>query len=154
MNQSTNSQSGFKGIKFINKEKTIAIPFHHPQDTQLKCPSVRLYDMAINYIEHSKFFGVWLDKNLKWSTHMQKLANKLSKICCGLRVVGRVTGPETVCTLCYAYFQSLLSYGLNFGGNSVYAKLIFRLQKRAIRVMMQIPKTASCKQHFKSLHIY
>jgi hypothetical protein len=32
-------------------------------------------------------------------------------------------------------------------------KLIFRLQKRAIRAMMQIPKTASCKQHFKSLHI-
>jgi hypothetical protein len=100
-----------------------------------------------------KILGVWLDKNLKWSLHMHKLANKLSKICFGSWVVRRVTGPETVRTLYYAYLQSLLSYGLILWGNSVNAKLIFRLQKRAIRIMMQIPKTTSCKQHFKSLHI-
>jgi hypothetical protein len=40
-----------------------------------------------------------------------------------------------------------------FWGNSVNVKLIFRLQKRAIRAIMQIPKTASYKQRFKSLHI-
>jgi hypothetical protein len=120
---------------------------------QLECPSIKLYDTAINYTDHSTFLGVWLDKNLRWSIHTQKLANKLCKICFGIRVVRRVTGLETVCTLYYAYFQSLLSYGLIFWGNSVNAKLIFRLQKRAIRAMIQIPKTASCKQHFKSLHI-
>jgi hypothetical protein len=31
--------------------------------------------------------------------------------------------------------------------------LIFRLQKRVIRAILQISKTASCTQHFKSLHI-
>jgi hypothetical protein len=36
---------------------------------------------------------------------------------------------------------------------SAKAKLIFRLQKRAIRTMMQIRRTASCKQYFKYLHI-
>jgi hypothetical protein len=55
--------------------------------------------------------------------------------------------------LYYAYFQSLLIYGLIFWGNLGNAKLIFRLQKRAIRTMMQIPKIISCKQYFKSLHI-
>jgi hypothetical protein len=79
----------------INKEKTIAISFHHPQKIQLKCPSVQLYDMAINYIDHSKLLGVWLDKILKWSIHTQNLTNKLSKICFGLWVVRRVTGQET-----------------------------------------------------------
>jgi hypothetical protein len=108
---------------------------------------------AINYTDNSKFLGIWLDKNLRWSIHTQKLANKSCKICFGIRVIRRVTGLETVRTLYYAYFQSLLSYGLIFWGNSINAKLIFRLQKRAIRAMMQIPKTASCKQHFKSLHI-
>jgi hypothetical protein len=42
---------------------------------------------------------------------------------------------------------------LTFLGNSGNAKLIFRLQKRAIRTMIQIPNTISCKQYFKSLHI-
>jgi hypothetical protein len=60
---------------------------------------------------------------------------------------------ETVRTLYYAYFRSLLLYGLIFWGNSVKAKLIFRLQRKAIRAMMQIPRTTSCKQYFKYLHI-
>jgi hypothetical protein len=61
-----------------------------------------------------------------------------------------VSGFETVGTLYYAYFQSMLVCGLIFWGNSANAKLIFRLQSRA---MIQIPKTTSCKQYFKSLHI-
>jgi hypothetical protein len=108
-----------------------------------------LHTTWINYTDHSKFLGVWLDKNLRWSIHMQKLVNKSCKICFGLRVVRRVTGLETVRTLSYAYFQSLLLYGLIFWGNSVNAELIFRLQKRTIRAMMQIPKTASFKVTFQ-----
>jgi hypothetical protein len=55
--------------------------------------------------------------------------------------------------LFYAYFNSLLLYRLIFWGNSGNAKLIFRLQKRAIRAMVQIPNNISRKQYFKSLHI-
>jgi hypothetical protein len=83
----------------------------------------------------------------------QKLAFDLSKVCFGLRVRRRLTGLEMVHTLYYAYFQSLLSYGLILWGNSVNVKLIVRLQKRAIRAMTQVPKTTSCKQIFKSLCI-
>jgi hypothetical protein len=50
-------------------------------------------------------------------------------------------------------FSIIVIIWTDFLGNSVHEKLIFRLQKRGIRAMMQIPKTASCKQHFKSLHI-
>jgi hypothetical protein len=102
--------------------------------------------MVINSIEHSKFLGVWLGKNFKWSIHTQKLAYQLCKIYFGLREVRRASGLETTSTLYYAYFQSLLLYGLIFWGNSVNAKLIFRLQKRAIRAMMKIPKNTSSKQ--------
>jgi hypothetical protein len=63
----------------INKEKTIAISFHQPQKVQFECPSIKLYDTVINYTEHTKFLGVWLDKNLT-----QQLANKLCQICFAL----------------------------------------------------------------------
>jgi hypothetical protein len=142
-----------KNRLIVNKEKTIAIYFHHRQKVQTKRPAIKIDDTVINYTDHSEFLGIWLDKNIKWSLHTQKLASKLCKIFFGLQVVRRVTGLVTVRTLYYAYFKSLLTYGLIFWGNSTNAKLIFRLQKRAIRVMMQIPKTASCKQRFKSLLI-
>ncbi|PNF39304.1 hypothetical protein B7P43_G16557 [Cryptotermes secundus] len=137
----------------INKEKTIAISFHQPQKIQPECPPIKLYDKVINYTEHTKFLGMSLDKKLSWSTHTQTLASKLCKICFGLRIVKKVSGLETVLALYYAYFQSLLSYGLIFWGNSANAKLIFKIQKRAIRTIMQIQKTTSCKQYFKLLHI-
>jgi hypothetical protein len=137
----------------INKEKTTAISFHQPQKEHFECPSIKIYDTDIKYSEQLKFLGVWLDTNLSWSIHTQELAKKLGKICFGLRVVKKVLGLEPVRTLYYAYFQSLLLYGLIFWGNSVNAKLIFRLQKRAIRAMMQILRTTSCKQYFKYLHI-
>jgi predicted GTPase len=75
----------------INKEKTIAISFHQPQKIQPECPSIKVYYKVINYEEHTTFLGMWLDKKLRWSTHTQKLADKLCKTCFGLRVVKRVS---------------------------------------------------------------
>jgi hypothetical protein len=137
----------------INKGKTTAILFHKPQKIHFEFPLIKLDDSGINFSDQLKFLGVWLVNNLKWQTHTQDLAKKLSKICLGLTVVSRVTGLETVRILYYAYFQSMLSYGLILWDNSANTKLIFRLQKRAIRVMMEIPKSSSCKQYFKYLHI-
>jgi hypothetical protein len=54
----------------------------------------------------------------------------------------------------YGIFHSLLLYGILFWGNPPNAKLIFKLQKRAIRAMMEIQKTTSCKQYFNYLHIF
>jgi hypothetical protein len=106
--------------------KTIAISFHQPQKVHFECPSIKIYDTVIKYSEQLKFLRVWLDKNLSWSIHIQARAKKLCKICFGLRLVKRVLGLETVRTLYYAYFLPLL---------------------------LQIPKTTSCKQYFKYLQI-
>jgi hypothetical protein len=40
----------------INKEKTIAIAFHHPQKLQLEYPSIKIYDTVINYTDHLNFW--------------------------------------------------------------------------------------------------
>jgi hypothetical protein len=37
---------------------------------QRECPSKQQDDTAINFVDHSKFLGVWLDKNLKWSIYI------------------------------------------------------------------------------------
>jgi hypothetical protein len=137
----------------INKEKTIAISFHHPQKVKSVGPLIKFNDIDITYTEHTKFLGIWMDANLRWYVHTQQLANKLCKICFAIRVIRRVLGLETVRTLYYAYFQSLIVYGLIFWGNSGNAKMIFKLQKKAIRIMMQIPKNTSVKQYFKALRI-
>jgi hypothetical protein len=76
-----------KNKYIINKEKTVAIFFHQPQNVHFECPLVKRYDTVINYSEYTKFLGVWLDKNLSWSIHTQDLAKRLCKICFGLCLV-------------------------------------------------------------------
>jgi len=52
-----------------------------------------------------------------------------------------------------SYFHSIMSYGLIFWGSSHYSNVIFRLQKRIIRIIVGIRGRDSCRKHFKKLKI-
>jgi hypothetical protein len=53
----------------------------------------------------------------------------------------------------YSYFHSIMTYGLIFWGNFHYSGIIFRLQKRIIRIILGIRGRDSCREHFKKLKI-
>ena len=53
----------------------------------------------------------------------------------------------------HSYFHSLLSYGIIFWGNSSYGLHIFRLQKKAVRIIMGLRPRDSCRKPFKHLRI-
>ena len=137
----------------INKEKTVALSFHHINNKTFFCPPININGNQINYKGETKFLGVWLDDTLKWFTHTEHLANKLSKLCFALLLIRRVSHLETTRVLYFSYFHSVISYGIIFWGNSPNSKFIFRLQKRAIRIMMQVPRITSCREYFKRLQI-
>ena len=53
----------------------------------------------------------------------------------------------------YAFFHSAMSYGIIFWGNSSHSSIIFRIQKKAIRIMEGCGNRVSCRNLFKKLHI-
>jgi hypothetical protein len=53
----------------------------------------------------------------------------------------------------YAYFYSIIRYGIIFWGNFSYAINVFYFQKRMIRIITGIGKRTSCKQSFIALKI-
>ena len=53
----------------------------------------------------------------------------------------------------YAFFHSVMSYGLIFWGNSTNSKCVFKLQKNAIRIIMGAKNNDSCREFFKLLKI-
>jgi len=53
----------------------------------------------------------------------------------------------------YAYVHSLMSYGINFWGNSSHYIEIFKIQKRVIRIITKSGSKTSCRQLFKQLEI-
>ena len=60
---------------------------------------------------------------------------------------------ESLHSLYYAYFHSQLTYGIIFWGNSPCVKQIFKLQKKAIRIMLKVNQMTSCRELFRLLRI-
>jgi hypothetical protein len=46
-----------------------------------------------------------------------------------------------------------MTYGLMFWGNSSLAERIFKIQKRAIRIIKGIIYRESCREHFRNMNI-
>ena len=87
-----------------------------------------------------------------------------------LRNVGRDMGSSTLgearvgsvpCRACtknlrkiyFSYVHSIVAYGIIFCGNSTYSNNIFKLQKRAIRIIMNASNRVLWCEMFKKLNI-
>ena len=53
----------------------------------------------------------------------------------------------------FSYIHSILSYGIIFWANCSDSNKIFKLQKRAIRIITRSKNKASCRELFKKLNI-
>jgi hypothetical protein len=61
---------------------------------------------------------------------------------------------KTLRSVYFAYFHSVMTYGIMFWGNSSSAERIFKLQKRAVRIMKGCGLRESCREHFKDMNIF
>jgi hypothetical protein len=85
--------------------------------------------------------------------HIDQLVPKLNTDCYAIKIVKPYVNLETLLMVYYAYFHSIMHYGIMFWGNSSYAINVFRVQKRALRIMMRIRSRDSCRKLFITLGI-
>jgi hypothetical protein len=53
----------------------------------------------------------------------------------------------------HSLFHSIVSYGIMFWGSSPHSPVIFKMQNRVIRILMEICYRESCRESFKELRI-
>jgi hypothetical protein len=78
---------------------------------------------------------------------------KLNKACYIIRRSKLYLSNDALKMVYYAFFHSVMSFGLIFWGNSTKCKCVFKLQKRAIRIIMGARNNGSCTEFFKILKI-
>ena len=100
-----------------------------------------------------KFLGITLDNKLIFKSHIDNLAKKLSSACYAIKRIKQFCGLDAAKSVYYAYFHSLMSYGLIVWGTAADANRIFILQKRAIRHILSLCPRDSCREKFKELNI-
>jgi hypothetical protein len=119
----------------INNEKTEKICFTLRNIQEQNTNSVKL-------------LGITLDPKLTWEIHSNNIISKLSRVCFLLRKLKNCVSKHTLLIIYHSLFHSHLLYGNILWGNSSGAGRIFIWQKKALRIMFQIPNRVSCKPFF------
>jgi len=68
------------------------------------------------YVEetvNTKFLGLQIDNHINWKSHIEELF--LSGVCYAVRSIGHISNVNTFKLIYYAYFHSIIKYGIIFG---------------------------------------
>lgn len=103
--------------------------------------------------DNVKFLGLYIDKNLRWTSHVEYLLKKLNKYCYLLWNLAQQAPRQVVLTVYFAYVFSNLNYCIEIWGSSSHLVSLLKLQKRCLRLIAGIGWRESCVPVFKSLGI-
>jgi len=132
----------FKANKLsVNASKTYFMILGTPQMTNkyniIGSPEIILDDTILDRVTNTKFLGVIIDENIKWKLHIEATSKTVSR---NIGVMNKLKHyiPERIlhslyCSLVMPY----INYGILVWGNAykTYVQKIFKLQKRAMRVI-------------------
>jgi len=80
----------------------------------------------------TKFLVIRVDSTLAWKIHIKQITHILSSACYTMRSVNPSMSQDTLKMVYYAYFHSIMIYGLISRWNSSESGNIFKIQKKTI----------------------
>jgi hypothetical protein len=96
-------------------------------------------------------FGMQFDNHLNWKNDIDQIIPKLGAACYIVRQIYYICNNYTLRSIYFAYFHSIMSYGIIFWGNSSNGRKIFTLQKIIIRIMVGAhPRTDDVESYLKN----
>lgn len=140
----------------LNLTKTHYVDFKCKQGTDNIAQSLnpaQAGDLYVDQASSVKFLGLRVDSNLNWKEHVRELIPKLNSACFALKQLNSITDQATTLLVYNSYFKSHINYGIIFWGNSVECDKIFKIQKRALRIMNHSYKLQSCRDIFSKFKI-
>ena len=102
---------------------------------------------------YTKFLGLIVDNTLFWKPHIDHLINKLSTACYVIRSVKPYVNTNAIIMIYHSLFHAIMTYGIILWGNSSHSTQVFRMQKKAIRIIRESGNRESCRNLFKELNI-
>jgi hypothetical protein len=99
----------------LNLEKTNIMKF--VTKNMPHCPLTIAYkDKYIGEVVSTKFLGIHLDNHLNWKDHTDQIIPKLSAACYAVRQMYHFINQNTLKSIYFTYFHSIVKYGIIFLG--------------------------------------
>ena len=135
----------------LNLEKTVYIFFGNG-----KCnskPILEIDKIALEPVECTKFLGMWVDENLNWNTHINRLINKIKRNMHLLKMPKNLFNEETLKLIYHAHIQSHIDYGLVLWGTMTTKDNLNRIQSIQNKCIEIISRNKNVEDNFKKLKI-
>jgi len=101
----------------------------------------------------SKFLGTQIDNHLNWLNYIEQIIFKLHATCFSIRLLVHISSMITLKSMYYAYFNSIIKYGIIFWSNSFNIRKRFTSQKQVIRIMAGAQHRTLHRSLFEQLEI-
>jgi hypothetical protein len=136
----------------LNFDKTCCVQFLTKLNFNNKL-NIEYENKSLIELNEVKFLGLTLDNINSWKKHIDSIIGKLNKACYIIRKSKQYLSIEALKMVYYAFFHSVMSYGLIFWGNRTHSMRVFKLQKRVVRIMVGAGTRDSCRKIFSLLKI-
>ena len=137
----------------LNVQKTKFMIFHYRQRviTENDIPCLVINNTLIERVTEFNFLGLTVNEYMNWNSHVQKIANKISRT---LGVMNRLKRYLPISAMKLMYDSLILSH-LQFGITNWGFEWdrISKLQKRALRIMTNSRYNAHTEPLLKQLHL-
>lgn len=140
----------------LNFQKTQLLPFNirNKFSNDSIEPAILLGDQFLETTSHVKFLGLLLDRNLNFHKHIDSVCKKMSGGIFLLRRMSPIVDRSVLLTAYYGVIYPFMAYAVPiWGGDSSKTLFLFKMQKRAIRVIFGLYKQQSCRETFINSHI-
>ena len=137
----------------LNIGKTKFMIFHFPQKkiSQNNIPHLMINDIPIKQTQNFDFLGLTISETMQWNSHINKVANKISKTIGVMYRIKRFVDQSILKLIYNALILPHLSYSLLCWGFSICR--LKKLQKKAIRVICTGKYNAHTEPLFKNLKL-
>ena len=135
----------------LNARKTKFMIFHTRGTKINYIPNICINGISIEKVQNFNFLGLTINENMSWKSHVDKIANKLSKYS---GILGRLKYflPENILKTIYcSIIQSNLNYSLLAWGYD--CNRLVKLQKKIIRIITLSKYNAHTEPLFKKLDL-
>ena len=124
------------------------------QDMNFSVRTNRTKDRLVaNCQDEVRFLGVHLDGGLTWENHVIQLSSSLSRTVYLIRNLSGCVSLKVLMTAYHSLFNAKMSYAILAWGHSAHAKKVFGMQRRCIRVILNMGYRDDCRGAFRKLGI-
>lgn len=138
-----------KNLLTINAKKTkyMIVTNKNKRITEI---DIKINNTTIERTDCYKYLGLWIDKQLTWNTHTDRIRKKLNPLVGALRKVAEYLPTSTLQSIYHSLIISKISYLLGIWGNTSKGNLqrMQTMQNKAIKAIYKMPyRTSTRKIH-------